>query len=135
MEFTLLSARPAFVLRYYLGAGEWQEVEPWNELEARGCEEAAARAIADLPLCVVELDDEMGLALTGGGMDLRWEICEAYTRLGLLPPVDMCELPGMADRGESEGDRYIIAACKRSCELLRRWIAHTMMDLDQRHSA
>lgn len=76
----------------------------------------AAESIRDLPLCVVRIEerDEYGLALTGGGMDLSWEICEAFMRLGFLPPVHFCELPQMAGRGTSARDRKIIAACRRS---------------------
>lgn len=60
----------------------------------RGNLEEMAVSIADLPLCVVEFEDsgEIGLALTGGGMDLSWEIAEAYIRLGYRPPVSL-DLP------------------------------------------
>lgn len=59
--------------------------------------EDAGAALAGLPLCAVEMyDGEKGLALTGGGMDLSWEICEAYIRLGHLPPVhfDLSDMSG-----------------------------------------
>jgi len=65
------------------------------------------------------------LALSGGGMDLRWEICEAYIRLGYLPPVYFCDLPAMWGRGQSQKDRLIIDACLESIEVKRtqlRWI-------------
>ena len=76
--------------------------------------EAAAK-LGHLPLCVVQLaDGRTGLALTGGGMDLSWEICEAFIRLGYLPPTHFAMLPGMADRGTSDRDRVIVAACRRS---------------------
>lgn len=55
-------------------------------------------ALAGLPLCLVEYDGEPFLALTGGGMDLSWEICQAYVNLGYLPPVAFCsDLPNMGD--------------------------------------
>lgn len=70
--------------------------------------EVAAKMLG-LPMCVVDIDDDLHLALTGGGMDLSWEINEAYVRLGHLPPVAF-DLPGMAGRGESEADQLIINA-------------------------
>jgi hypothetical protein len=65
---------------------------------------AWAAKLVDLPLCVVEIGDERGLALTGGGMDLSWEIAEAYVRLGYYPPT-WIDLPAMSGRGESAKDR------------------------------
>lgn len=63
--------------------------------------ENAALAIFDLPLCVVSFIDgqrwgEKYLALTGGGMDLSWDICLAYMRLGYLPPIHFYHLPEFA---------------------------------------
>lgn len=75
-----------------------------------------SKNLKDLPVCIVEFTDEeeYGLALTGGGMDLSWEICEAYTRCGYFPPTHFCDLPAMAGRGTSRRDRLIIQACRRS---------------------
>ncbi len=72
----------------------------------------AAEAIKDLPLCVVLYDGEYALALTGGGMDLSWEICAAYVRLGYLPPVAYAgDLPRY-----SGGDRIpeILPECREA---------------------
>jgi hypothetical protein len=80
-----------------------------------------ALKIAHLPLCIVEVDGETGLALTGGGMDLSWEICEAFMLLGELPPLHFADLPGMAGRGTSERDRWIIAGCLQSCAVAVGW--------------
>jgi len=77
----------------------------------------AAALLAGLPLCIVQaefLSGDWHLALTGGGMDLSWEIAQSYIRLGFLPPTEFADLPRMAGRGESEKDRKIIEACKRS---------------------
>lgn len=88
--------------------------------------------LANLPLCFVfdSNRDEQGLALTGGGMDLTWEIAEGYMRLGYLPPLAFCSLPAMAGRGaiRSDGefdeaavsdlDRWVIAGCIAST----RWV-------------
>lgn len=94
-----------------------------------------ARSIADLPLCVVQLADDLrgdyALALTGGGMDLSWEICAAYVRCGYLPPLHFCQLPRMAGRGESPGDRRLIARCKESARVASRWAAQTAKRLGE----
>ena len=84
----------------------------------------AARAIAHLPLCVVEMQDgETGFALTGGGMDLSWEICDAYISCGYLPPLQYCDLPDMAGQGKRPRTQLILAACQRSAELAEGWAA------------
>jgi len=59
--------------------------------------EQAAWAIRDFPLCIVAVDGEnYGLALTGGGMDLSWEIAGAFIALGYYPPAHIDRLPRMA---------------------------------------
>lgn len=83
-----------------------------------------ATAIASLPLCVVELPEELhgteyGLALTAGGMDLTWEIAEAYIRLGYYPPVEFTQLPDMAGRGDSKDDQLIVDACRKTLEMAK----------------
>ena len=82
----------------------------------RGDPNEAAKRIVDLPLCLVYFpkEDDYALALTGGGMNLQWEICEAFIRLGYLPPVRFSDLPNMAGRGKSKRDQVIIRACLRS---------------------
>ena len=81
-----------------------------------GDAQGAAIAIARLPLCVVELrDGTRGLALTGGGMDLSWEICEAYIRLGFLPPLHYAgDLPSMADKKLDERTKLVLAGAAES---------------------
>lgn len=76
-----------------------------------------------LPLCVVHLleTDEWGLALTGGGMDLSWEICEAYMRLGYLPPAHFARLPDMAGMKLDTRNKWILAGCTRSVRMQRNW--------------
>jgi hypothetical protein len=81
-----------------------------------GGPEDAARKIAGLPLCVVRVGDQYGLALTGGGMDLSWEIAEAFMRLGHAPPLRYSNLPGIAGRGSSARDRWIVEGCLRSAK-------------------
>jgi hypothetical protein len=90
-----------------------------------------ADAIADLPsTTVVTIDDEPYLALTGGGMDFSWEICESFIRLGYLPPVHFCDLPMMAGQ-PTEAGKVIIAACRKSCEVMKRWIDNRIETLDR----
>jgi hypothetical protein len=82
----------------------------------------AAHKIAHLPLCLVrdEENENVYLALTGGGMDLSWEICEAYIRLGYLPPSHF-DLPEMAGKELNERNALIVAAVERSNEILASW--------------
>jgi hypothetical protein len=75
--------------------------------------------IKDLPLCIVKWKGSYWLALTGGGMDLSWEICEAYIALGYLPPAVFAELPAMSGRGTSQEDREVIKYCKETFEVVR----------------
>ena len=81
----------------------------------------AAKKLINTPLVIVEFLDsgDYALALSGGGMDLSWEICEAYMRLGYLPPAHFCRLPQMAGRGTGQKDRWIIDACERSLKGMR----------------
>lgn len=95
----------------------------WYPLDGIDCEDAA-RKIAHLPLCVVQFEDERtGLALTGGGMDLSWEICEAFIALGYWPPLHFCDLPKMSGRGTSDKDKATIRACMESCKIAEGWAA------------
>lgn len=93
--------------------------------------EELARAIKDLPLCVVKLPDSENyhLALTGGGMDLSWEICEAYIRCGYYPPTHYADLPRICGRGESPQDRSTLARCRDSFRISRRWASNALNNL------
>lgn len=88
--------------------------------------EEAAKLLINLPVCIVEFDNgKTGLGLTGGGMDLSWEICEAYILLGCLPPLHFSNLPQRGDRGTSARDLEIVAACVRSCQVAEGWAKST----------
>ncbi len=78
-----------------------------------------ARRIVNLPLCLIRMEDteEYGLALTGGGMDLSWEICEAYMLLNYLPPITFCDLPSMAGKRLNSRNKWILAGCRRSASV------------------
>lgn len=92
---------------------------PLPDLDRVGGPNEAASRIAHLPLCVVEFPGSYSLALTGGGMDLSWEICEAFVRLGFCPPFrfasDPPKLAGHTPKPE------VLAACQRSAEVLKGW--------------
>lgn len=89
-----------------------------------------AKRLASLPLCVATFMDDsfpistehglQGLALTGCGTDLSWEICEYYMLLGYLPPNAFCVLPNLADRTYGANDRRILSACKATLKYVMR---------------
>ncbi|RJQ53389.1 MAG: hypothetical protein C4521_07600 [Actinobacteria bacterium] len=92
----------------------------------------ASKLLQGLPLCLVEFDPvchdwglpKHALALTGGGMNFSWEVCEAYMRLGYLPPYHYTDLPRLAGMKLSARHRWIIAGCRRTCHVLMeqaRW--------------
>ncbi|MBD3404346.1 hypothetical protein GF420_15760 [candidate division GN15 bacterium] len=100
------------MMNYYYEIGS-----RWEPVDA----EEAQRTLwlESLPLTVVRVDGNYVLALTGGGMDFSWEICEAFMVLGFLPPVHFCRLPRIAGRGESDRDKEIVEACYQSVETVR----------------
>jgi hypothetical protein len=85
-----------------------------------------ARKLEGLPLCIVTfgrgqgaLEDEQALALTGGGMDLSWEICEAFMRLGFLPPAAFARVPAMAGKPRGPVDLWVLEGVERTGEVIR----------------
>lgn len=84
-----------------------------------GYDQSDAEKIVHLPLCIVTFEDtgDQALALTSGGMDLSWEISEAFMRLGHLPPLAYCDLPAMAGMKMDERRRWVLAGCLRSCDV------------------
>ena len=89
-----------------------------------------------LPVCVVSVHGQTGLCLTGGGMDLSWEICEAYMRLGYLPPAHFAQhLPIYGRRGCSKKDRWILQGCMRAMRVARNFASNglrNIMEIRQR---
>lgn len=84
-----------------------------------GAPEEAARELVDLPVCIVRIyDDERGsygLAFTGGGMDMSWELAEAYMRLGLLPPIDVAaNLPTLGGLRLDATHKWVLRGCRAS---------------------
>jgi len=84
------------MMNYFYPIPDFGEYGPGSDKAARLLDEA------HVALCLIRLnggeynEDEWGLALTGGGMDLSWQICEAFIVLGYLPPLFACELPDFA---------------------------------------
>jgi len=111
------------VMNYYYPMGVW-DFDPVQ----------AAKELLYLPLCVVYIEEteQWGLALTGGGEDLSWEICEAFIRLGFAPPAHFCDLPRISGRGldgyTPDKDEVIIRACKRTL----RHVAMRSQDIHDR---
>lgn len=74
-----------------------------------------ALAIAGHNLCVIVDGDTAeirGLALTGGGMDLSWDIAAGYVAAGYLPPLALLPLPG----GGYDYDLDVIHAYQRALD-------------------
>lgn len=95
----------------------------------RDISEEAKKSLVDTCLCVVKVGGDTGFALSGGGMDLSWEICEAYILAGFLPPIHFCPLPMMADKGSNPGDFKIIQAMQASWKHLQEMSKYTLKDL------
>ena len=112
----------------YISGGEGPMMNYMYFIEIDDVEEAAKK-ISDLPLCVVELNGATGLALTGGGMDLSWEICSAFIKLGQLPPLHFCRLPRMAGKEATEDNLLIVEACMKSCDVGENWARNGVKDL------
>lgn len=90
---------------------------PVESLDGYRAEDAAAK-LAGTCLVVVEVNGNWGIALSGGGMDLSWEICEAYIALGNLPPRHFAASLPAGGRGKSEDDKRTIAACLRTLRIV-----------------
>lgn len=87
-----------------------------------------ARKLADVALCLVQFDgDDTYLALTGGGMDMSWDICEAYVALGFLPPTHF-KLPRMAGYELSEKHATVLAAVERANQIQINWATSGLTD-------
>lgn len=101
--------------------------------------DAAAEALVDLPMVVVE-DCDTGdkyLVLSGGGMDMSWEIAASFLALGYRPPAHL-DLPAMAGYTLTKERRRILDACIQSHEIARRWMVsgtRRLRDLKRKLSA
>jgi len=74
---------------------------------------------------------EKFLALTGGGMDLSWDIVKGYINLGFTPPVHFCrDLPEMSGMKLSMENEGAILGCRRSLEAQSGWNESGLKKLD-----
>ncbi len=80
----------------------------------------SAVKLVHTPVCIIEWNDGgYSLALTGGGMDLSWEICEAFILLGSYPPMHFVDLPTMAGKERDPNAPAILQACVKTVECAR----------------
>jgi hypothetical protein len=117
------------------GEGNWQEpmMNTWWPLpdHANPDSEAASKLAAEpISMCIVYNmeSEEYGLALTGGGMDLSWDIAAAYVVLGYLPPVEL-HLPGFAGLGHGVAKRVTMAAMERAYRVMSAHMQSNLRDL------
>ncbi len=81
-------------------------------------------------------DDDYALALSGGGMDLSWDICHAYILLGYAPPLQFCDLPDFAGQDNKlEPFWTILKACLRSAKAVEQRAMFKTGQLIQRINA
>ena len=74
---------------------------------------------------------DKGLALTGGGMDLSWDICAGYINLGFLPPAHFCrDLPRFGGARLTEKSKQVIEGCRRSLKAEMGWDERGLKRLD-----
>jgi hypothetical protein len=95
---------------------------------------ADADLIADLPLCLVydtdtaEHNGAWSLALTSGGMDYSDRICEAFMRLGFLPPFHFAR---EAAKNMDHPNPLLVAGLRRCGEEYAEMIAHRVRMLHE----
>ncbi len=108
----------------------------WWRASAAADPAMSADMLRGLPVCVVEVDGEYGIALTAAGQDLTWELCEAFVRFGALPPAALAEsLRDVGGRGKTPQDQLIVEACLRSLRTMRDRTAYQFTQLAERAQA
>lgn len=101
---------PVMSCYYPLTATEWEHKPEY--LQAR-------LALYGGSCQLAELDDNLVLMLTGGGMDLSWDICTAYILAGQLPPVHFAaHLPEFAGKTLTQQNKVVLVACERALETM-----------------
>ena len=88
-----------------------------------------AKKLEAVNLCLVYFpkDESYGMALTGGGMDLSWDICRAYMLLGQYPPIHF-RLPQYAGMSRSKRNLDVIRACVAGRRIVKKWIENDLRD-------
>lgn len=116
------------------GDENWQEpmMNTWWPLPDFSPSEDDAKNLAGSPfaMCIVQNleTDEYGLALTGGGMNMSWDIAGAYILLGYLPPVHL-RLPRFAGKRLTPTARVTLAAMGKSYRVMVNWMQSNLRDL------
>jgi hypothetical protein len=92
-----------------------------------------ASAMRGLSVCLVQVDEVYGVALTGGGMDLSWVLAAAAVSAGFLPwqelSLDNWDY-GCATAGETWAKRIRVAV-KYRLQAERRNAARKLADIDR----
>lgn len=97
-------------------------------------DEAIKKAFKNINITLIEdlKTNEKYLALTGGGMDLSWDIVKGYTNLGFAPPAHFCrDLPGMAGMRLTKENKEAILACRKSLTAQSAWNQRGLERLDE----
>jgi hypothetical protein len=106
---------------------------PLGRLLPLGDAARTASAMRDQSVCLVQVDETFGVALTGGGMDLSWHLAAAAVAAGFLPwaglSLDNWEY-GIATVGEAWAKRVRLAV-KYRLQAERRNAARKLADIDR----
>ena len=78
--------------------------------------QSSANVVLVRMLNIEEDENSFVLALSGGGMDLSWDICHAYILLGYAPPLHFCNLPDLGQDNRQEPYQLILKACLQSAK-------------------
>lgn len=74
------------------------------------------------------------IGLTGGGMDLSWELVAAHVYLGYLPPLELCrDLPDMGKNYRKDSDD-LVAACKETIYTMEKQLNLAKDKLNHLHT-
>ena len=104
----------------------------FNPQDVGGEVKAAIKVYNAGSTCLVYLEDLdlWAIALTGGGMNLAWDICAAYIAVGYLPPLHYLDsLPNFAGMTLTAKNRRVLAAGRRACQVAKQWIKGTQSSL------
>ena len=80
--------------------------------------QSSANVVLVRMLNIEEDENSFVLALSGGGMDLSWDICHAYILLGYAPPLHFCDLPDFGQDNSQEPYNLILKACLQSAKFV-----------------
>lgn len=101
-----------------------------NKMEMDEVKEAVDKA-GNMTLVKDLVNEEYYLALTGGGMDLSWDIAKGHINLGYLPPAHFCRrMPRMAGMTDTEENMDVIDVCRQSLHAQKWWDEMGLKELD-----